>query len=286
MPGSVAYVANAWRVIGKLPEAAEAMAHARFILRNEASGDPMARAEIDNLDGMIRFYQRRTDEAERLLRRAVRSFRSLGRHREVVRSEINLSLVLRESGAYGEAVEVLEAVLGRLESEEPDRIQFYARMNQALYLCEVGRHGEAKAMLATLEPLSALIGDDITRLRVLWIEGLIHFGLGDLTAAEEHFSRVRQGFVRQELSYDIALVSLDLARVYLMQGQVREVQEIASKLVPLFSGQEVYGEAYAALMLFHDAAMLSQVTLGLVENLAAYLLQSRRDPTYAFQRTS
>ncbi|MCH9649259.1 MAG: hypothetical protein K0U98_13550 [Deltaproteobacteria bacterium] len=283
---AVAYVANAWRVIGRLPEASEVISHSRFLLKVESGSDPSVRAEIDKLEGLIRFYQRRFGAAERLLGRAIRGFKSMGLDQEALRSEIYLGLVYRDLGRSDRAVAVFERLIGCLETQEPDRMLLYVRKNLALSLCDLGRFAEARQELAALGPLFPLFGDDVTRLKALWIEGLVALGMEELDLAVSHFRAVQHGFSQLELTVDEALVSIDLARAYLMQGRAGDVQEIAAKLAPLFTEQESYREAYIALMLFQDAATLSQVSLRLLENLATYLLYFQRDPSFVFQQTS
>jgi DNA-binding XRE family transcriptional regulator len=57
-------------------------------------------------------------------------------------------------------------------------------------------------------------------------------------------------FAVANMAYDTVLATLELATVYLEQGRVREVQELAAGLVPIFQRQGVHGEARKALDLF------------------------------------
>ncbi|MEA2601731.1 MAG: hypothetical protein QOF89_2723 [Acidobacteriota bacterium] len=101
---------------------------------------------------------------------------------------------------------------------------------------------------------------------------------GDTGTAERLFLETRDGFVRQGIGYDAAMVSLDLARVYLKEGRTADVQRLAGEMVAIFEAQEVHREATAALLLFQDAARREEVTAGLVRELALYLEAVRADP--------
>lgn len=86
------------------------------------------------------------------------------------------------------------------------------------------------------------------------MQGDIAAGLGDLTAAEQAYVATRNGFIAQGLGYDTAIVSLDLAALYLRQGRTGDVQRIAEEMIPLLEAQDIHREAFAAIALFQEAA--------------------------------
>ncbi len=279
---AVAYVGNARRVLGNLPEAAEDMAHARFILRQEGGGDRLTRSELDNLEGMVRLHQRNYPEAEQLLKRAILGFRFAGLKREVLRSKMNLAIVFDYGGDIDSCIQVQREVVSELESwEEESRLLRFARHNLAVSLTRAEEYGEATQVLEdNLEFLGA--SDMYTHLRVGWLEGRIAQGRGDLEAAESHFLTTRYGLTKLELPFDTALVSLDLASVYLAQHRPDEVKPLAIELVQAFKKQTRGSEALAAMLLFCAAAELERVTVDFIKDLAVYLRQAALDPSFRF----
>ncbi len=279
---AVAYVGNARRVLGNLPEAAEDMAHARFILRQEGGGDRLTRSELDNLEGMVRLHQRNYPEAERLLKRAILGFRFAGAEREAVRSRLNLGFVYQQNGNLKACLETQRGVVEALSRSDEPLLQYLARHNLALFLCDARQYVEAARLLEFNKKLAGAPSDNLTQLRVLWLEGTIAYGIGSLESAESHLSTARYGFEKLELAFDAALVSLELACVYLTQNRPGEVQRLAGDLVSTFEGQERRSEALAAVLLFRAAAELERVTVDFIKDLTVYLRQAALDPSFKF----
>jgi hypothetical protein len=129
----------------------------------------------------------------------------------------------------------------------------------------------------TDEELYRQFADLWTRLRQNWLRGKIALGTGRPKDAEDAFLAARDGFVQQGIGYDAAMVSLDLALVYLREGRTAEVRRVAEEMIPLFEAEDVHPEAVAALILFHEAVRREVVTSESVEELMAYLKRVREN---------
>ncbi|HYU32574.1 MAG TPA: hypothetical protein VEW48_10465 [Thermoanaerobaculia bacterium] len=117
---------------------------------------------------------------------------------------------------------------------------------------------------------------------LLWLRGDIAAGQGDLAAAERAYVGTRDGFIGQGIGYDAAMVSLDLAVLYLRQGRAADVRRIAEEMIPLFQAQDVHREALAALVLFQEAARQDRLTVEKTLEVAAYLRAARHEPALRF----
>ncbi len=281
-----AHVANALRTLGRLPEASARFGDARFLLRHQPVVDPLVSAEIDSMEGSLRRDQRRFEQAAQLLRRAALSYQATGQPREEALTLLKMGSLSREQGNPAEAAKLALRVLDSTNAGEEPRLCFYSRHNLAHALCELGKYEDARAVLAENRSLQLRYGDPLSRLRLQWVEGKIAHGLGEYQDAEILFLLARHGFERHEIACDAALVSLELAALYLGQRRTADVKALAAEMVVIFEGQEIHREAATALHLFRDAAELEQVTLGLVRNLATYLVHASRDPTFAYQAGS
>ncbi|MEM7482377.1 MAG: hypothetical protein AAF481_14465 [Acidobacteriota bacterium] len=281
-----ARIANAIRVQGRLPEAAEIFSPSRYLLDLGGSGDPLLAAELDELEGSLFRDQRRFEEAEERFRCAERAYQKEQSREAAARVLVTLESVYRELGEFDRAIRSCTSALHLLEDEEAPHLAFYARHNLAHALCAGGRYSEAQDLLAENRDLAQRYGDALTQLRITWAEGKVARGLGDLETAEALFSTAQQGFRRREVPYDTALVTLELADLYLQQGRTREVRPLAAELVQVFEEQQVNREAMAALLLFRDAVELERVSTVLVRQMATYLRRVQRDPSYAFQDAS
>jgi len=126
-------------------------------------------------------------------------------------------------------------------------------------------------------------GKRVDLLRLRWTEAKVAASTGQPAAAEEAFLEVRAAFLQDSLAFDAALISLDLAALYLEQERVAETKRLAAEILPVFRSREVYREALAALLVFQRAAEVEQLTRGLVDEVAAYLRQARNDPRLRFR---
>ncbi|MDY7092826.1 MAG: hypothetical protein SX243_07630 [Acidobacteriota bacterium] len=283
---ALAYAGNAIRVAGDPRTALERFEHCRFLLRTVGGGDRLVRAEVDALEASLYQALRRHEGAKKLLHRAVTTYLMLDNLSEAARALLKLSAVLFEAGDPEESLRVLDRIADLIDAESEPQIYLYRQHARAICLCETGDPQEAARILEASRDLYARLGDPLSLLRVAWVEGKIARGLGELEEAEFHLLTARHGFQKEDIAYDAALVSLELAELYLEQRRTGEVKELAGEMVQEFLRQDVSREATAALMLFQDAAMLERVTAALIGDLATYLVQVRRDPTHAFQIAS
>ncbi|HBL31874.1 MAG TPA: hypothetical protein DD490_34055 [Acidobacteria bacterium] len=146
-----------------------------------------------------------------------------------------------------------------------------AHYNLALYLVAAGRLDEAADQLEMDEPLYRHFPEPWAQLRLLWLNGDIAAGKGDLAAAERAYLQTREGFTAHHMGYDAAMVSLDLAALHLEAGLLADVQQLAEEMLPIFQAQVVDRETLAALRLFQEAARRQEVTVEKVRELATRL---------------
>jgi hypothetical protein len=155
--------------------------------------------------------------------------------------------------------------------------------NRALCLCDLGEFDEAAAQVEAHSDLYDSVGDPETLVLLRWVEGRIAVGQGRTAEAEAHFVAVREAFVDQQRSFSTALVSLDLAALYLELGRTGEVRDLSETTFALFDSQAVHREAIAAWMLFHRAAEAERVTAELIGRLRSYFQLAEKDPSYRFE---
>jgi tetratricopeptide (TPR) repeat protein len=281
---AIIYKANALRALGRLSEADERMRGARSLVRNEAVTDNLIYAEIDWFEGVLRKDQRRFMEAEELLSRAASLFKLAGERVDGARPLLTLGAMYHHRQEPGKAIETTEAALAYLSPESEPYLYLGGRHNLTLFLVEQRRFDVAADLLEADAELYERFADPWTLLRKVWLQGKIAFATGRLEEAERAFLEVRRGFILQENGYDAAMVSLDLALLYLKEGRTGEVKTVAAEMHTLFGSQEVHREATAALLLFREAAEREDLTAEWVEDLTAYLKRARENPELRFLR--
>jgi hypothetical protein len=155
--------------------------------------------------------------------------------------------------------------------------------NLVLCHCELGDFVVAQEYLEAHRELYASLNDSEMLNLLAWVEGRIAVGQGRTAEAEAHFVAVREAFVDQQRSFSTALVSLDLAALYLELGRTGEVRDLSETTFALFDSQAVHREAIAAWMLFHRAAEAERVTAELIGRLRSYFQLAEKDPSYRFE---
>jgi tetratricopeptide (TPR) repeat protein len=279
---AASHMGNAARAAGDLKHANRWFAHARDLLNGEDVRSVAVLAKVDFLEGILRKDQRRLAEAARLFTRALTLYRLVAVRLEIVRVLLSLGDTLYLVGKVKKATAQVEEALLLVDRESEPRLYLCAQHNLAFYLSEQGFHEMAAGILEAHQDLYRREGDCWTTLHLAWLWGRIHAGLGDPAKAEASFLASRAGFLAQNIAYPAALVSLDLAALYLDQQRLAEVKELAEEIIPVFQAQDIHREALAAWLVFREAARREAVDTALVRKLARYLEWSKTDPELRF----
>lgn len=283
---AIAYGGNAARVAGDKHAAVERFEYSRFLLRSVGGGDRQLQAELDRFEGSLCLDLRDMERAHHFFQRALMVYCLEEDFVGAATVLLKIALALNINGEQEEAIEALGEALDLLDPEENPRIHLFCEHSLAMCLSDSGRYREARRIMQANQARYQRYGDQLTLLRVAWIHGRIALGLGEPEEAEFQYLIARRGFYQAGISFDAALVSLELAALYLEQGRTAEVKRLAGELVQEFTRQHVPGETLAALMLFEDAARLENLTPAFIGELSSYLERASRDPSYVFQTAS
>ncbi len=93
----------------------------------------------------------------------------------------------------------------------------------------------------------------------------------------------RDGFIQEEIPYDAALVSLDLASLYAEQGAIQALKRLAGEMLVIFHSQKIHREALAALSYLQQALEAERATLQLIRRIAVFLKRAETDPALRFE---
>jgi tetratricopeptide (TPR) repeat protein len=271
------HIANCRRIKSDLDGAARAFGVAEQHLRS-GSGDAMERARFLDLKSSLLRAQRKFSAAASALEEAIRIYRSSGDRHAEGRAQVNQAKLLADGGRPKDAIPVLERAACNIDGRREPRLILLLKWNLAYHLTEAGRPVEARSLLPEVRRLVRQHGGKHDRLRVLWLEGAVRSSLGQLELAEEALRQVREGFVAGGIGYDVALVSLDLAAVYLKAGKTDQVRRLAVETMPLFSSRNVKRELLVAWQLFKEAADRDIATLCLVGEVAGRIRKSQSGP--------
>ncbi|HEX7184758.1 MAG TPA: tetratricopeptide repeat protein [Thermoanaerobaculia bacterium] len=273
--------ANAERILTDFRAAEKSFVKAERLLRL-GTGDPLELAGLLLLKSSLLGHRQRFPEAFRMLDRVVRIGRRCGDLHLCGKALVSKGFFATMANDPEASLQYLAEGVPLVDAAAEPRLLVAARHNLIVGLTSTGRHREALKLLEQTRPLYERLGDRMNLIRLSWLEGTIARALGDFERAEALLLEVRAQLVERELGYDAALLSLDLAQIYARQGRCAEMRRLAEEMLPIFRSREIHREAASALIVFQKAASLERVTLGLVQELADYLKESRKNPGLRF----
>lgn len=274
------HLGNALRARGDLDGAEGALASADEFWKVGDGVDGIEEGIIFAFKASLRRAQRKFDEAKDLLGRAWLLASGATFRVQVMVSKAKL---LEEVGDLEEAVALLRQVKEMVSPEEEARLLFYIWHNLAHTLSGLERFEEAVELLPQTRAYLLRAGGELNRARLVWTEGRITAGLGDVEEGIALLSRVRGEFVSRDMAYDMALVSLEMAVLYAGLGRAEQVKTLARHMTPIFQAHSIHREVLAALTIFRRAAEQERVTEELARELLSYLRKARYNPELRFE---
>jgi tetratricopeptide (TPR) repeat protein len=262
-----AQFANALRVAGRHVEAERVFRPIEDLIQEEGRIGLQDLARVLDLRASLHRELREFEPAARLLDRVI--------------------AICGEVGDLETEMSLLRRALDLIDPNEEPRSFLVARHNLIFALNQSGRSREAFALLFHTRPLYFKTGDRLSLLRLRWLEGIVALGLGRLDHAEVAFREVRGAYVQLALDWDAALVSLDLAGVYVRQGRSADVLSLAEEMLAVFGARNIHREALQALAYLCGAARLDGVGIALIQEVSEFLKEVRLNPGLRFApRTS
>jgi tetratricopeptide (TPR) repeat protein len=278
----LAHVANALRAQGDFPAAERAFLSADRCWKagEQARNGLLEEGLLFALKASLRRSQRRLEDEAALLEQAAAAATSVKFRVQVLLSRARLA---KERGNLEQAVEILLEASETAIPDDDGRVVLCVQHSLADNLSKLDRFPEAEALLPAVIDLSRKCGGQVDLLRLRWIEGRVAAGLGHWEEGVAALRKVRGEFASRHLSYDTALVSLELAVLYSEQGKAEEVKTLARHMVPIFQARNVHPEVLAALSLFRQAAERERVSAELARKMLAYLRKARHNPELRFE---
>jgi len=272
-----AELANAYRLNDDFPQAEAAMAYA-LDLRAQGTGDPLLYARMADLNASLLCDQRRFKEAFRMLDLALGIHRRQSDAHEIGRVLILKGLFTGYAGKPEEGIQFLVQGLAMIDRGRDPKLLLQTLHNILLFRVELGEYEAAQRQLQKMRPLYAAHSDWLDFAKLHLLEGEIAAGLGDLVTAEATFQQIRQDLDSAGYAYQAALVSLDLAGVWLRQGRTAEVRGLVPEMVANFRMLGVEREAFSALHLLQDALDRDQATVEILRLVGGILRRLQNEP--------
>jgi len=278
---------NALRVAGRLGEAEEALATAsRF--RRAGTGDPKLLASLLDQTASLRIFERRFEEAGDLAEEAGRIYRELGDRGSLAATMVQRAIPAIYTGEVESAVRLLNRALPWIDGERDPHLLLAACHNLVRCYIDLGQTEQALSIYTAVQDLYRDLRDPLIVLRAGWQQAQLLRDLGHLRAAQVALLQARQGFAERDLFYEAAVVSLDLAEVYVRLGAAEDLERTILETVPIFRNLGVDRDALASLIQLRSLADQEKRALELIRFLGFRLegLADRPGPGFLQGRST
>ncbi len=277
------HLVRAWSILGNcrricsdFPGAAQAFKEAKRAL-DRGTGELAQRALFYQIRAQYFADRGRFADSTDDLDKAIGVYRETGDKHNEGRTLIGKAKVLGSFGELEEAIPLLVQGLELIDPQQDRRLELVGKHNLVQYLAESGSWKEAFKLLPETRRLHQELGNPVDLIRFQWLEGKIALDLEDLGVAESAFVEAKRYFVEKGMAYDAALVSLDLAMVFLKQARIAELKVLAAEMVTIFRALGIPREVLAALAFFNRALEIEQTaTVGLLQELLETLEKTRQ----------
>jgi len=218
----------------------------------ELSGE---RALYCRIAGLVRWEQGRVDEADALLRHAVRLFAEEGLVAEEACALGLLGLLQMEQRGLGDPLPALLDGWVEMSREHRPAVALRVVLSSALCLAERGQTDRARMKLREAWRLLPQVTGSRELLRASWLEARVLGRLGQREEALQMLESVRTRLFLEPSPAEAALVSIDLGLVLAESGRAGEIESLAESLRKSFPDEAPLIVATGGLLRFAELAL-------------------------------
>jgi tetratricopeptide (TPR) repeat protein len=167
----------------------------------------------------------------------------------------------------------LEKAIVLLDTSKEPFLWLCAQHALARFLNDVGRSEEALTLLERARPLYRQFRDDLTQLRLHWLEARIAYRLGEYDEAESIFSQIWEEFRVRNLNQEVVLVTIDLAQVLTAKDETERAAQLAAECYSIMKNWGLHKDALAAWVVFQETLSKEKARGVLFGKLGEYFRQ-------------
>jgi tetratricopeptide (TPR) repeat protein len=263
------------RVQSRLRESDAAFTRAQRFCE-EGTGDPPVRAQLYATLLSLRMAQRRFNEAIELAEQAGQIYLEIGDRNALASTLVQKAIAFIYAGDPGEAVPILNRAIPLINGQDDPHLLLAACHNLVQCYLDLERPEQALSLFFEIRGLYREVDDALILLRAGLQEGYMLRDLGHLRAAEAALLRAREGFCEHKLMQEAAMVSLDLAAIYVKVGDTEKLKEMVATTVPIFHSLGVDRETLAFLLQLQQLTEQSPKAFELIRALGTKVEQLGR----------
>ncbi|HKI02918.1 MAG TPA: hypothetical protein VKK31_13165 [Thermoanaerobaculia bacterium] len=277
--------ARAWAERGNARRVADDLAGAEADLGRaleraaHGTGDVLLLARLMDLTASLYTDERRFEEACQLLDAVYTIYHRQGDWQAAGRALISKGVSTGYAFNVEEAVHLLSQGLGLIDASRDPKLAMVGIHNLIWCLVESGRAAQADQLFSHSRALFSCYIEQLDAIKTTWLEGRIAAALGDDERSEQRFLKARASFEDARLPYDVALVSLDMAALWLRAGRTAEIKGLIDETISIFRDRKIRREAIGMLLVVREAFQKDQATEALLRTVAAELLRLEDVPT-------
>lgn len=263
-----AALGNAGRIANDFEGARQAFEEARRILES-GTGDPAQRAQLVGFEASYKKDMGEFELAEASLEEAL----ALYREARDLHGQGRVLLKMGDAIGYvdpARGIAHIQKALALLDPVKEPRLQMYAQHDLALFLTENSQPEEALAVLERARPLFDQFRDDLTVLRLHWVEAKIADRLGHDDEAENILCQLWDELRARDLNQEVVLVTIDLAKVLVKKGEVTRAAQLVAESFSILRNWGLHKDALVAWVVFQNALSQGQLGGDLFERIGKY----------------
>jgi tetratricopeptide (TPR) repeat protein len=250
--------AAVWAELGNAKRIAEDFEGARRAF-NEAwrildggTGDPTEQARLISLEASYMKDIGEFEVAESSLEEALQLYQKV----QDTHAQGRILLQMGESIGHihpERGVSHLRKALALIDASTEPLLELCAQHALSQFLSDSGHPEEALVLLERSRPLYKQFRDDLTQLRLHWVEGKIAYRLGEYEEAESIFAQLWEELRARNLNQEVVLVTIDLAQVLASKGQPERAAQLAAECYSIMKNWGLHKDALAAWLVFQEA---------------------------------
>jgi tetratricopeptide (TPR) repeat protein len=250
-------LANTQRVANDFEGARQSFNQAWRILEERGTGDPAERASLLSLEASYIKDVGEFETAEAILEEALGIYKAAGDAHLQGRVLLKMGEIIGHVAPDRGILHIRKA-LTLIDPRREPRLELSAQHALSQFLSDAGNPEEALAVLDRARPLFEQFPDDLTQLRLHWLEAKIAHRRGDLAEAAAIFQQLWEELRVRDLNQEVVLVSIELAEVLTKQGEAARAADLAAGCYTIMRTWGLHKDALAAWIVFQESLQALQ----------------------------